>query len=98
MLLQSNPAPLNHAVFNNHEEIVCLLLEKEALGSSHLGKQPMQVTIGRRFQHHPLRAAVEYGHLESVRALLRYGAPTEPDLLGTVRIDMPPPPIKTLRS
>jgi len=33
MLLQSNPAPLNHAVFNNHEEIVCLLLEKDALGT-----------------------------------------------------------------
>mmetsp|Transcript_13127 Transcript_13127/g.43046 ORF Transcript_13127/g.43046 Transcript_13127/m.43046 type:complete len:806 (+) Transcript_13127:47-2464(+) len=81
-LLQANPAPLNHAVFNNNEEIVCLLLEKDALGSSHLGKQPIK-PVGRRFEHHPLRSAVEYGHLESVRALLRYGATIEPDMLGT---------------
>lgn len=82
-LLQANPAPLNHAVFNNHEEIVCLLLERDALGTSHLGKEWAQngggTALGRRFQHHPLRAAVEYGHLESVRAALPPPPHDKPD-------------------
>jgi len=80
-LLQTNPVPLSHAVFNNHEAIVCLLLEKDALGSSHLDKEIQ--AVGRRFTHSPLRSAVEYGHCESVKALLRYGAVPERDLLGT---------------
>ena len=70
-VLERHMAPLNHAVFLNHGEIVRVLLEAKASPGS-----------AEHIECHPLRVAVEMSHPEPARQLLKHGARIEPGLLG----------------